>query len=241
VAANLYWFPISHPSQAARLMLERKQIDYRPVNLMPGLHPMLVRVFGFQGTTVPALRLDGRRVQGSLAISRVLDEIEPESPLFPPDGGRRRAVEEAEIWGERVLQPIPRRIFRWWLSSNREARVLMAREVMRMPAPRLMAATNGPIVRALARKSRAYTDRVRADVSGLAAKLDHVDTLIADGVIGEDEPNAADYQIGTSVRALMVFDDLRPLVETRPAGKLALTVLPEFGAPMPRFLPRDWL
>jgi glutathione S-transferase len=241
VRAKLYWFPISHPAQAARLMLERKRIEYRTVNLLPGMHPMLVRLAGFRGTTVPALRLDGRRVQGSRAISRALDEIEPDPPLFPRDEAGRRAVEEAEAWGERELQPIPRRIFRWWLSSNREARAWFAAEVVHVPAPRLMAVVNAPVARALARKSGAYADRVRADVAALTAKLDHVDELIAAGAIGGEEPNAADYQIGTSVGALMAFEDLRPLIEPRPAADLARRLLPPFAGPVPSILPRDWV
>jgi glutathione S-transferase len=238
VAAKLYWFSISHPAQAARLMLERKEIDYSTVDLMPGIHPLLLRLAGFRGTTVPALRFDGRRIQGSCAISRALDELKPERSLFPSD--RRQAVEEAEAWGERELQPIPRRIFRWWLSSNSEARVWMSREMLHLPAPRLMAATNAPIVRALARKSRAYDDNVRADVESLPTKLDRVDELIAAGTIGGEEPNAADYQIGTSVRALMVFEDLRPLIEARKAAELAQRILPEFARPMPSLLPEEW-
>jgi glutathione S-transferase len=240
LAAKLYWLSISHPAQAARLMLERKRIDYRPVNLPPGLHPLLVRLAGFPGTTVPALRLDGRRIQGSRAISRVLEEIVPEPRLFPSDQARRRAVEEAEAWGERELQPIPRRVFRWWLSTSREGRVWMAKELLRMPAPRLMAAANAPVARALARKSGAYADRVRADVAALPAKLDRVDELIAAGTIGGAEPNAADYQVGTSVRALMLFGDLRPLIEGRPAADLAQRLLPKFGRPIPSVLPPDW-
>jgi glutathione S-transferase len=241
VEAKLYWFQISHPAQAARLMLERKQIEYQPVNLLPGLHPMLVRLFRFRGTTVPALRLDGRRIQGSLAISRALEEIQPDPPLFPRDEAGRRAVEEAEAWGERELQPIPRRIFRWWLSSNRKARAWFAREVVRMPAPGLMAIVNAPVVHALARKSGAYPDRVRADLAALPAKLDHVDELIAARTIGGEEPNAADYQIATSVAVLMSFEDLRPLIEARPAAALAGRLVSPFAGPVPSILPRDWL
>jgi glutathione S-transferase len=110
-----------------------------------------------------------------------------------------------------------------------------------VPAPRLMAVVNAPVARALARKSGAYADRVRADVAALTAKLDHVDELIAAGAIGGEEPNAADYQIGTSVGALMAFEDLRPLIEPRPAADLARRLLPPFAGPVPSILPRDWV
>ena len=53
------------------------------------------------------------------------------------------------------------------------------------------------------------------DLAGLPAKLDHVDELAADGIIGGEEPNAADLQIGSTIRVLLTIGDLRPLIEGR--------------------------
>src|SRR3954470_21314796 len=111
---------VSHPAQAARAMLEHKGIEYELVSVMPGSQPVALRLAGFRGRTVPALKLDGRKVQGSLAISRALEELQPDPPLFPPD--RREAVEEAEAWGERELQPLPRRFFRWGAAHRQHVR-----------------------------------------------------------------------------------------------------------------------
>jgi glutathione S-transferase len=111
--ARLYSLSLSHPSQAARLMLEHKGIEHKVIDFPPGLQPLAVRLVGFRGRTVPALRIDGRRVQGSRQISSALDDLVPEPPLFPPDPDRRRAVEAAERWGDETLQPVPRRLFRW--------------------------------------------------------------------------------------------------------------------------------
>jgi glutathione S-transferase len=68
-----------------------------------------------------------------------------------------------------------------------------------------------------------------------------VDELIADGTIGGEEPNAADFQIGTTVRVFLAFADLAPVVEGRPAADLANRVLPRYPGPVPPFLPRGWL
>ena len=59
MTATLYTLSLSPPGHAARLALERKGVPHRAVNLMPGMHPVLVRALGFRGRTVPALRLDG--------------------------------------------------------------------------------------------------------------------------------------------------------------------------------------
>ena len=240
MAAKLYSLSLSHPGHAARIMLERKGIDHEVVELMPGMHPVQVRLAGFRGGTVPALRIDGRRIQGSREIAHALDEIEPEPALFPADPARRRAVEAAEAWGERNLQPVPRRCFRWALSNHPELRSRLARS-MGMPAPDVVAAVQAPLARYFARKSEATDEGVRSNVEALPTMLDHVDELIADGTIGDEEPNAADLQIGTSVRVLLSFEDLHPMVEGRPAEQLAMRVLPEYPGRTPAVIPPEWL
>jgi hypothetical protein len=62
---RLYVMPISNAAAAAERMAAHKRIPHRVVRLTPGLHPLLVRFAGFEGFTVPALELDGRKVQGS--------------------------------------------------------------------------------------------------------------------------------------------------------------------------------
>jgi glutathione S-transferase len=240
VPAKLYFMTLSHPSQAARLMLERKGIDHEIRELFPGGHPAQLRLAGFRRGTVPGLKIDGRRVQGSLNISRALDELQPEPRLFPADPERRRPVEEAEAWGEGELQPVPRRMFRWGMSRLQPMRVWMVRD-MGMPAPDLLARAQKPLAHAFARMAEVSDERVRADIAALPSQLDHVDRLIADGVIGGDEPNAADFQIGTTLRVFISYDDLRGLVEGRPAGDLAMRLLPRYPGPIPPFLPPEWL
>ena len=70
IVATLYSLSLSHPSLAVRGMLRRKGIPHRVVQLVPGFHPVALRGLGFPGTTVPALVVDGRRIQGSREISR---------------------------------------------------------------------------------------------------------------------------------------------------------------------------
>jgi glutathione S-transferase len=71
------------------------------------------------------------------------------------------------------------------------------------------------------------------DLAALPDLLDRVDAWIAEGVLGGGTPNAADLQIAPSLRLLMCFDDLRPLIEPRPAGALALALFPEYPGHAP--------
>ena len=234
--AKLYSLSLSHPGHAAHLMLERKGIEHTVVDTLPGFHPLVMRLLGFPGATVPALKIDGRRIQGSRVISRALDEMRPDPPLLPTP-----EVEEAERWGEAVLQPLPRRIFRGGAVHNRQVRRWIAGDVVGMPLPKLMAELNVPVARMLATRVGSRDESVREAVASLPVLLDHVDDLIRDGIIGGDEPNAADFQLGTTVRVFLGFEDLHDRVEGRPCGELAMRLLPEYPGPVPRFLPREWL
>jgi glutathione S-transferase len=238
---KLYSIAISHPARAAGLMLRHKGIEYERVDLTPGSQRLLLRLQGFPGGTVPALRIDGRKVQGSLEVSRALEELKPDPPLFPADPDRRAAVEAAERWGDAVLQPVPRNLFRWSLARDGGLRRGFA-ELAGMPAPALAEYAMQPLAWYFARIVSGTTDEsIKADLAALPEHLDHVDGLIAAGVIGGEEPNAADFQIATSVRVLLNYPQLRPMIESRPAGELAMRILPDFGRPLPIELPADWV
>jgi glutathione S-transferase len=226
---------------AGRLMLEHKGVDYRRRDLVAGVSRLILRLVGFDGVTVPAIKLDGERLQGTTTISRALDAIVPEPPLFPADPERRAAVERAEAWGDEVLQPMPRRLA--WAALSRErsgVHSFLAGAHLGMPAG-LAARTSAPVVALSKRLTRATDDAVRAHLAALPEMLGRVDELIGDGVIGGAARNAADYQIATSVRLLLALDDLREAIDGRPAGRLAREVVPDFPGRVRPAFPTDWL
>ena len=237
--ARLYGFTISNPTQTARLMLDYKGIETKNVELLPGLHPLLLWASGFRRGTVPAMKLDGRRIEGSKEIARALEAAVPDPPLFPDDPKRRAAVEAAEAWGEAELQVVPRRIARWALARDNGARARIARE-MKIPLPAVAAAINWPVARAMAARVDADEAHVRAILADLPATLDRVDGYIADGVIGGEQPNAADFQIAPSVRILVSMADLAPIVYGRPCEAHARRFVPKYPD-TPPLLPREML
>jgi glutathione S-transferase len=241
----LYWMAISHPSQAARKMLDLKGVEYKAVDVLPLNQRVHLRLAGFRGGTVPALRLDGQRVQGSRQIARVLDERWPDPPLFPRDPESRARVEQAERWGEEQLQPVPRRVFRFAAAQNPDLRRGVARAA-RMPAPGLVAAASKPAVAYYARTieadgRRATEAGVRADLAALPAMLDRVDRLMADGILTREPPNAATLQILATVRLLDAFEDLHDHVATHDCAAPARQLFADYPARLPRVLDPDWL
>jgi len=81
----------------------------------------------------------------------------------------------------------------------------------------------------------------RTDLEALPGMLDHVDELLADGVIGGAEPNAADLQIATSVRLMLNFADLAPAIEGRPAADHARRLVARYPGHVPPIFPAGWL
>jgi len=237
--AQLYTLRLSHPGHAVRLMLEHKGIEHRVTVLPAGLQPMLLRLAGFRGYTVPVVKLDGRRIEKSLVIARELERLKPEPALYPADASARSRVEDAERWGEAELQPVPRRIFRWALTQQREAREWLLR-LDRMPAPALQSRASTLVARRFASASGATSERIRQDLAELPAKLDRADELVANGTLSLEQPNAATFQIGTSVRALSLFAQLEPVLAARPCTDIAHSVLPDHPQ-SPVELPSEWL
>ena len=101
--------------------------------------------------------------------------------------------------------------------------------------------TAAPIVALSARFNEAGDENVRRDLEALPGLLDRIDEWIAAGVLDGPELNAADFQIAPSVRLAMTLEDLRPMVEDRPAGKLAMRVVPDYPGEAPPILPAAWL
>jgi glutathione S-transferase len=221
-------------------MAEYTGIEHRMVWIVPGLHPALVHLYGFRGNTVPAMKLDGRRYQHSRAISRALDDASGGPKLFPSDPAQRSEVEEAERWGEQVLQHVSRRVYRWIAAHHNSFRAQLAGEVG-IPLPAVAARANAPVAQIMAGRAGATDEAVRETLAELPGYLDHVQELISSGVIGAEEPNAADFQIVTSVRTLLCHEDLAAAIGGHPAARWARELMPEYPGTVPALVPAQWL
>jgi glutathione S-transferase len=196
---------------------------------------------GFPRNTVPAIKIDGEKVQGSRQIARELDRLQPDPPLFPSDPAKRAAVEEAERFGDEELQHPIRQII-WWSFRKDKSPLTSYSEGAKLGVPIPLAVkTAAPIVAMSAHFNEATDANVEADLAALGGLLDRVDELIAAGTINGPELNAADFQIAPSVKLAMTMQDLRPLIESRPAGELVKRVGPRIAGDFPPILPAAWL
>jgi glutathione S-transferase len=246
---TLYVIPGSHACRSAMLMLEHKQVPYRRVDILTLLHPLVVRLHGFDAGgqtrtaggrrplglrlgdrlgTVPALAADGHRISTNHGIARFLDERHPQPPLFPADPAQRAAVEEVERWANETLQMAARRI--------------PGAAAVRDPAAFSRSSGDGRLGHLLYKQAltrRLMLPRIlrgifasdpadeRDPLPELPPMLDRIDAWIADGVLGGAQLNAADLMVAPSLALILYRPDVMPMFAGRPALGLVDRLLPE--------------
>lgn len=242
MTATLYALPGSHPCAAVETALRIKGISYKRVDMLP-LAQLVAGPVLYRGITVPGMRLDGGRIVGSRAIMRRLDQIQPQPPLLPADEAARARVLEAERWGDEVLQSAVRRLLdAGFVRAPRAMEGYAADASLPLPA-----ASMRPLMpltaRLMALRNSAGEAPVRSDLSALPRHFEKIEQMIDAGDLGGDPPNAADLQIGSSIRLLATIADLRPLIEAHPRVA-ALTrhfASPQSGEIPAGTLPAQWL
>jgi glutathione S-transferase len=213
----------------AEAALRLKGLEYEKVALkMPHTEEM-ERLYGPGHTTVPGLTIDEERVHGSLAILDRLERLVPDPPLYPAPIAD--AVREAERWGDAELQDLGRRL-PWGAVHFRPEAIGTFGGT---DAPLDPAGTDFAIgfARAMWKYHRISAVQLAKDLAGLPAKIDHVDQLADEGIVGGETPNAADFQIGATLRVLLTVGDLRPLIERRPAEDVARRWFPDYAGDVP--------
>jgi len=234
---TLYVVHGSHPCAAVEKALQLKGLEYHTIEWPPPFHaPIQLVLFGAR--TVPGLKLadDGtvEKISGSRAIMRRLERLAPEPHLFPADPDELRRVEEAERWGDEVFQPIARELI-WDAFKHTPDAMVSYTEGSKIPLPEGAVKLSAPVLARLGCALNSTNDDVaRTDLGALPDQLDKIDAWIADGTIGDPEhPNAADLQIASTLRLMMTLDDVRPTIDSRPSGGLAMGLFPGIAGTMP--------
>ena len=249
---RLYVIPGSHACRAAMLMLDHKGLEYRRVDFVTMLHPLLARLHGFDaggqtraaGTdrsfgirlgdtlgTVPALAAGRERIATNHGIARFLDERHPNPPLLPSDPEERAAVEEAEAWANETLQMATRRLTLAAAARDPAGFARLSADgrmgYLLYPQERLRRL----IIPRIGRGVFAAGRRAEADLlAELPTLLDRVDGWIEEGVLGGETPNVADLMVAPCLALVLYRPDVEPLFEGRPALGLVDRLLPEPAA-----------
>jgi glutathione S-transferase len=213
----LHVLPPSHPCATVEAALRLKGLEYEKVEFGAGKHiePM-TELYGSH--TVPGMLVDDEPVHGSNPIMERLEQLAPDAPsLYPAE--RADAVREAAAWGDEHLQDLGRRLPWGSLYFRPEALGTFAPGGQ----PLDPAGTDYAIrfVRGTMKYHNMTMVKVAEDLQRLPALLDQVDAYVADGVLANVTPNAADFQIGATLSVLLTVGDVKPLIEARPAAAVA--------------------
>lgn len=212
---TVHVLPPSHPCATVRAALEHKGLEYKWVEMdMTGHTEGMEEIYGEGHGTVPGAVIDGEPVHGSVPILRKLEELQATPPLYPED--KAEAVREAEDWGNGELQDLGRRLPWGALHFRPEAFGILGGAGLLDPAGTDYAIR---FIRAGWKYHGISAEQLAKDLAGLPEKLAHIDSLISEGVLGGDEPNAADLQIGATIRVLGSVGDLAPLLEGSTAAE----------------------
>jgi glutathione S-transferase len=235
---TLHALPPSHPCMTVDAALRLKGLEFERVDLSPGTHnEEMEKIYGDGNRTVPGALIDGEPVHGSRAILEQLERLSPEPALYPQPIAE--AVADAERWGDDELQDLGRRLPWGALHFRPEAMGTFGGGEPLDPAGTDFAMR---YVHASWKYHNINAERLAADLAGLPEKLDHIEQLARDGVIGGDEPNAADLQIGATLRVLLTLDDVAPLIEAGPGADIARRWFPEYPGRVPAgAFPAGWV
>jgi glutathione S-transferase len=220
----LYTIPGSHACRSAMLMLEHKGIPWKAREMPPGVQTMTMRARGFPGRTVPAIKVDGTRVQTNRRIARFLDELQPDPPLVPPD--RSAEIERAELFGDAVLQTLARRLLLAAGHRDQEE-VVDCGDDGRLGPILAYSRWRRRLVVSMAYRFFGLDDELeRLDLAALSSVLDQVDSLVAAGTLNGPELNAADFEIAPSLALGSYRLDVRDRFMARPSWALVERLLP---------------
>jgi len=99
---ELYQFEMSHYAEKIRLILDYKELEYRKIEVTPGLGQMaLVRLSGQR--QVPVLKDGSQIIADSTAIAEYLERQYPEKPIIPTDPKLRGLTLLIEQWADESI------------------------------------------------------------------------------------------------------------------------------------------
>lgn len=99
---ELYQFELSHYAEKVRLILDYKGLEYRKINVTPGLGQVeLFRIAGQR--QVPVLKDENEVVADSTAIAEYLERKYPEKPIIPTDPKLRGLTLLMEQWADESI------------------------------------------------------------------------------------------------------------------------------------------
>lgn len=235
---TLHGLPPSPPCFTIEAALKLKGLPYERIDFPLGEQAVkMPEIYGEGRVTVPGVLIGDEPVHGSTAIMPRIDELGDGPSLYP--AAIAEAVRDAELWGEGDLQLLARQLP--WAAMH-----FRPESMGYFAGGKPLDAKGTDFAIKMIRGAWRY---IGITAAGMAEQLQRLPTLLGEiarlqgeGIIGGEQPNAADLQIGASIRSLLIIEDLHPLLERDGTADLARRAFPEWPGRIPAgALPAGWV
>lgn len=192
---ELYQFELSHHCEKIRFILDYKGLEYRQIEVTPGLGQLdLYQMSGQR--QVPVLKDENRIVADSTAIARYLEEHYPSPPIIPTDAKQRGLCLLIEEWADESIALKSRKVAFGALSDSPDFR----KAVLPNDTPdfigSLVEAIPSDFLKALGLGVGASPSSVKAAKESIEQDLEALTLLLQDSpYLVADHPTLADFAV----------------------------------------------
>lgn len=237
---ELYQFELSQYSEKVRLILDYKGLEYRKIEVTPGIGQ--VELFRLTGQRqVPVLKDGSRYIADSTEIAKYLDSQYPERPLIPTDPKKRGVCLLIEEWADESIGVKGRKALFSAISQNQNFRKSLLPTNTPDVLKNLVEGVPSDVLTVLGLGVGYSPDAIRSAIADLKQDLEALVLLLADSpyLVG-DEPTLADFAVaGLSI--LLKFPDGPYLDLPASIRGKGVPILAENPAYQPFFAWRDRL
>ncbi|MBW4632698.1 MAG: glutathione S-transferase family protein [Iphinoe sp. HA4291-MV1] len=192
---ELYQFELSQYSEKVRLILDYKGLEYRKIEVTPGIGQ--VELFRLSGQRqVPVLKDGSRYIVDSTEIAKYLDSQYPERPLIPTDPKKRGLCLMMEEWADESIGIKGRKALFSAISQNQNFRKSLLPTTTPEVLKTLVEGVPNDILKVLGFGVGYSPDAIRSAIADLKQDLEALTLLLADTpyLVG-DEPTLADFAV----------------------------------------------
>jgi glutathione S-transferase len=194
---ELYQFELSHYSEKIRLILDYKGLEYRKIEVTPGVGQFeLLRLSG--QLEVPVLKDGNVIVSDSTAIAKYLDRQYPDRPILPENPKQRGLCLLMEEWADASIGLNGRTVLLNTVGQNPEFRTLLLPKATPEPLKTLVGAVPSQWFKVLGTGVGLTADAVKAAYDALQQDLEALCQLLAgdeNAYLADNHPTLADFAV----------------------------------------------
>jgi glutathione S-transferase len=203
---ELYQFELSQYSEKVRLILDYKGLDYRKIEVTPGIGQVdLFRLTGQR--QVPVLKDGGKYITDSTEIAKYLDAQYPERSILPADSKRRGLTLMMEEWADESIGNKGRKALFSAISKDQSFRKSLLPNTAPDIFRSLVEGVPSDVFKVLGFGVGYSPESVKSAIADLKQDLEAVCLLLEDSpYLTGDEPTLADLSVA-SLSILLKFPE----------------------------------